>query len=1465
MQFGRYVPFGGRINQLSRIFCSETMFDRSLVPAGSWAVIFIGFAFLVSAPVLGASIVPAAKSEWIYYYQDSHQPGYTGVCFSADQPAAEGLVAQIQADNGWCTSQFVNWHTMWPDTEGATDVRATCPPVGVPYSYFVQHRETRQFRYSVRTTCSQAETQSVGTIERHFFYYCADSESHELFYPPYGSGPKIPACRLKAGKADPDKQSRDRCPKNGDACEGNPIDVATGNKFQRELDYLGSGYVPLVFERHYNSNGSSDSSLGSNWRHNYSRRVERIDLTSVASIARVYRPDGRILTFDNMSGGWKAQPDIAARLTRTSSPDGWSYTDENDTIETYDDTGRLLSIATRAGAITTLSYDVAGLLTTVSDPHGRQLSFQYDVSARISVLTIPGGGTYQYGYDAAGNLSTVTDPDLKVRTYLYNEPTNTGGTALPHALTGIVDEDSQRFATWQYDVMGRAIRSEHASGADRVDAAYNVDGTVTVTDALGAVRTHTLITKQGVRKIASISGTPCRDCGQAVIYVYGSNGLLNDWRDARNTLFARRYTTDGRNLPTGEWKAAGVPGTQNTSYTWHPAFRLPTTITTGNRRISFTHDAAGNVLTRNMTDAGVTPNVSRTWTYTYDSYGQMLTADGPRTDVADVTTYTYYNCTAGHQCGQVQTITNALNHTTTYNTYNAHGQPLTITDPNGVVTTLTYDLRQRLTSRTVGTELTSFTYWPTGLLKKATLPDGSYLEYTYDAAHRLTDINDAENNRVHYTLDAMGNRTNEEVFDPSNALTQTRTRVFNTLNQLWKEIGAAGTPSVTTEFGYDNNGNPTSINAPLTRNTGQTYDELNRLTQVTDPATGLTKYGYNALDQLISVTDPRNKVTSYTYNALGDLTQQVSPDTGTTINTYDSAGNLQTKTDARSKTGTYSYDALNRVTQLIYPDQTIAYTYDQGSNALGRLSGLSDASGSTAWGYDSQGRVTSRQQVIGGLSLSVGYSYTTAGQLQSTTLPSGNAITYGYTNGKVTSLTLNGSTTLLANVLYQPFGPTSGWTWGNATLAVREYDTDGKVTDIDSAGLKGYAYDDAFRITGITDADDPNLSQTYGYDSLDRLTSASGTGLNQSWTYDANGNRLTQGGSQASTYAIATANNRVSSIGGSLTRTYGYDAAGNITSDGTATFTYDDSGRMISVVKAGVTTSYKLNALGQRVSKTTGGVGTYFAYDEAGHLVGEYDNAGGLIQETIWFEDIPVAVLKSNGSGGVNVFYVHTDHLNTPRKITRPSDNAIVWRWDSDPFGSTSANEDPDGDTQVFAFSLRFPGQYYDSETGLYYNYFRDYDPQTGRYVQSDPIGLDGGINTYAYALNNPLLNIDPTGQESIPLPRPIPVPGWAGPAGAVAGAGWAGWEFGSAIYPHIAEPLGDLIDNVCAALNDDLGKRCDKQLKRDGATCRAVARAERAGKRPVGAGARCWASASQRYGNCLAGRDLGPLDTWNN
>lgn len=958
-------------------------------------------------------------------------------------------------------------------------------------------------------------------------------------------------------------------------------------------------------------------------------------------------------------------------------------------------------------------------------------------------------------------LSRVDYADGSAKIYHYEN------TTYPTMLTGISHVEpngtTTRYSTYGYNTAGKATSTEHYGGAGRYDIAYDSATQSTVTDSAGRQTVLTFASHLGIKNvIADVD----QSTGDSVAQTFDSQNRVTCKKDEAGNVTT--YTYNGYqklSMTEGQTGTCSSPATTSATRTTTYAYPSPSDLRLGSTR---TTSVAGGYKTTSTTYAygvgveaylplqitrnGFTPGgsaISRTTTYTYNSDGQVLTVNGPRTDVTDVTTYTYYSCSSpiALPCGLLHTVTNALGHVTTYNTYNAVGQPLTITDANGVVTTLTYDSRRRLSTRTVGTETTTFDYYAAGHVKKVTMPDGSFIAYGYDGAERLTSITDNEGNSVVYTLDSRGNRTEEKSYDPSSALTAKRTRAFNILNQLASETGAAGTSAVTTTFDSDDVGNQTGVNAPLARDTENVYDELNRLKKVTDPANGDTLFGYNQLDQLLSVTDPRGKVTSYSYTDLGDLLEQVSPDTGTTTNTYDSAGNLATTTDSRGSTTTHSYDKLNRVTQSVTTDQTIQYHYDTGTNGKGRLVDVADNSGQTVWTYDPQGRPTSRQQIMSGFSALTNYGYDSYGRPSSITFPSGHVIQYGYTNGKITSITLNGSTTVLSNVLYQPFGPIKGWTWGNSTTTSRTFDQDTKITAISSAGSKSYSFDDAFRITGVTDASNSALNQTLGYDALDRLTSASRTGLSQTWTYDANGNRLTEGGTSASTFTNSSTSNRLSSVSGAITKSYSYDNAGNTQSDGTSTFTYDQRGRMLTATKSSVTTTYSYNALGQRVKKSNSGSTRYFVYDEAGHLLGEYTGSGVPIQEIVWLGDIPVASIRANESGsGVGVFYIHTDHLNTPRKITRPTDSAIVWRWDSDPFGNGAPNEDADGNSLYVAFNLRFPGQYFDSETGLHYNYYRDYDPATGRYVESDPIGLDGGTNTYAYVSGNPVLATDPSG-----------------------------------------------------------------------------------------------------------------------
>jgi len=1340
------------IISMGRMICRANDSVRARVVLILFAELILVWAGLTGNASAG-DFVAADRTPWAYFNKNDTNPQ---PCFTDDTATAQWILSRYLPPTGsWCSTNFSDWAAPWPDTANLTSWYSRCVPPSI--SQFYGHAEERLMHFngsSGGNPCAPVSgPYNASGTTRQTFFFC--DNSHTITTAPEAGGSSIAVCQSLPTLFEPKKQPRHACSDEGGTLCGDPIDIATGNNILSEVDYVGAGVFPLRFERIYNSQSSTPSHVGAGWLHSYSHKLEIKPLTSISTYVIAWRSDGHAVTFQNFQGSsvgaWHQDSDSVERFN------GTSFTDENDNVETYDTSGKLQSVRNRAGAIQTLSYDVTGQLISVTDPDGRQLTFAYNPDGSLATMTDPAGGVYAYGYDGAGNLSSVTYPDSTVRTYIYNEAANTSGANFPSALTGILDESAQRFATFQYDTQERAILSQHSGGADATSVSYNTDGTSTLTDASGTSRTIAFTTLFGVKKISSVSGTACAGCGFKSSYQYSSsNGSLSSTTDFRGIQTQYGYTTDGRLLPNYRAEAANSTIARQVSTTWNAGFRLPASNVESNRTTSFTYDASGNALTRTVTDTSVSPNVSRTWTYTYDSVGRVLTANGPRTDVADVTTYAYYSCTTGYQCGRVHTVTNAAGQVTTYNTYNAYGQPLTITAPNGVVTTLTYDARQRLTSRQTASETTAFDYWPTGLLKKVTLPDASYLFYTYDTAHRLTQVSDALGNAIDYTLDARGNRTAENSYDPANALHRTHTRVFNALNELYQDVNAAGTAAVTTTFGYDNNGNQTSIAAPLSRATSNTYDELNRLKQITDPASGLTRFGYDANDNLTLVTDPRNLTTSYTYTGFGDLKTQMSPDTGTTVNTYDSGGNLSTSTDARGAISTYTYDALNRVTSVAYSlsgttDQTISFAYDSGTNGLGHLTGASDANHSLGWTYDALGRVTNKSQTIGSVTKAVGYGYSN-GNLTSLVTPSGQSIAYGYNaNHQITSVSVNG-TTVLNSVTYEPLGPTSGWTWGNGTTTARTYDADGKISQIVSSGTKTYSYDDAFRITGITDTSTGAASWTYGYDSLDRITSGVSSSIIRGWTYDANGNRRTETGTAASTYTVSTTNNRITGITGALARTYSYDAVGNTTSYSTVAATYNDAGRLKTLTQGGTTETAVYNALGQRIKISGGTAGTVlYAYDEAGHLLGEYDGTGALIEETVWLGDIPVATLRPNGAT-VAIYYIHSDQLNTPRQVTRPSDNAQMWTWFSDPFGTDAANANPSG-AGTFAYNLRFPGQVFDVQAGLHYNHFRDYDPATGRYVENDPIGQQGGLNTYAYVGGDPADAIDPWGLFKVVVP----------------------------------------------------------------------------------------------------------------
>lgn len=545
-------------------------------------------------------------------------------------------------------------------------------------------------------------------------------------------------------------------------------------------------------------------------------------------------------------------------------------------------------------------------------------------------------------------------------------------------------------------------------------------------------------------------------------------------------------------------------------------------------------------------------------------------------------------------------------------------------------------------------------------------------------------------------------------------------------------------PVPVTNYEYDAEGNPTkAIIAPSNRAyaTKHAYDSLGRRTSTTDAKNGLTTFGIDLQDQLTAVTDPRSLITQYQPNGLGDVKQIVSPDTGTDNSTFDVEGNLKTTTDARGVLATYSYDALNRVTQVAYSragstTRNVNFTYDEtGSifgSGIGRLTTTKTQEVSTRFRYDALGRVTQTFHNLG--------------------------------------------STLLDKVVMNPTGAVQSWTWrlgGTGRLHERVFDTNGRIVRHPlGTWVRDITYDDADRISRFTHYNAstaqpvPSVDQSFTYDELDRLIGVAGS-TNWSYAYDANGNRTASAtGTATRAFNVSTSSNRLTGLTNPA-RDMTYDAVGDTLTDvqsgSSANYTaeYFLDGRMATLSQGSAWgVSFAYDAQGRRFyrsawvgSTSNPRVVTLFAYDQDNHLLGEYQADGKPITEYVWFGDTPVAVIKTDATapGGIQIYAIHTDHLDTPRVIV-DAQGQVRWRWMGEPFGANAAEEQPTAGLTALQQNLRFPGQQYDAFGGRHYNHYRDYDPTTGRYVQSDPIGLDGGVNTYAYVLDDPVNFADPYG-----------------------------------------------------------------------------------------------------------------------
>jgi RHS repeat-associated protein len=385
---------------------------------------------------------------------------------------------------------------------------------------------------------------------------------------------------------------------------------------------------------------------------------------------------------------------------------------------------------------------------------------------------------------------------------------------------------------------------------------------------------------------------------------------------------------------------------------------------------------------------------------------------------------------------------------------------------------------------------------------------------------------------------------------------------------------------------------------------------------------------------------------------------------------------------------------------------------------------------------------------ISGINYPVTFVYTPGGKVSSVTYPSGRIVTNTRNAlGKISTVNATGIGDLVSNLSYKPFGGPKGLTngfGGTVNNVAGECDC----LTISNPGQpreRTYGYDANRNLTSIPGTNTPWYSQTFEYDQLNRLTSATGRYGTISYTYDDVGNRLTRDtNGTVETYTYVTGTNRLQAVtGGQNSRTFAYDSNGNITGDGTLNFIYDQNNQLIEVEQgANSIAEYAYNGLGQRVIKQAGANTTVYHYDLDGKLIAESLLDGTTTREYLYMGKVRIAMVDV--AGGNALYHYLNDRLGTPEILT---DASGVVRWEAwyEPFGEAHIHP-----SSNVVNNIRLPGQYFDSETGFHYNYHRYYDPKTGRYLTPDPIGLEGGINLFAYVGNDAVNRIDPLGLAEV-------------------------------------------------------------------------------------------------------------------
>ena len=657
---------------------------------------------------------------------------------------------------------------------------------------------------------------------------------------------------------------------------GNPVNVATGNKFHEETIDVGSDLsIGFAYNSNYPiyRNGSkSINTVAIGWTHEFANTISEVISVNGQNTVFMRRPDGRTIQFNEINGVWTPPIYFKGELTRETSGD-WVYQSPDNVIERYaspsiplltNNFSRLTSVQDEDGKLLNITYSGPGLeIDRISDNFGSYIEFEYQqftlyqrAETRITSIRDDENRVWGFTYDSNHNLTDINYPDTTSKTFHYEDSNH------PHALTGITDRRGVRFATYEYDTERRVNREwHHAKDLNGIDInveelsiVYNQDNTRTITNSRGEVSTYEVEQTNGLWQIKSIIGPGCSSCSNDnTDFIYdANNNLISKTRDGVTTEYGGY---DSKGQYGYKIEAAGTVDAKRTDYTYDTRFIGKITSVTedsvyaGNDKVtSYVYNALGQMTS--MTVSGYEKDgtaINKTTTYEYNGpFNQISLSDGPIPGTADQTVYQYYP-----ETNPVPERRNRLKRVTgpegiidrNHIRWSSTGKVTEEQRPNGITIYNSYDPdTDRLVSvtQTDGAKsvVTQFTYLATGHVESVTSNHGtaeaSTLTLTYDDALRVTRVTDELGNYIEYELDTAGNQTGEYTRDPNGVLKKQINQVFDAYDM----IDTMTQSGVTVNYDYGSNGVLNQQTNGENIISDYSYDNLKRLTQITQDFQG---------------------------------------------------------------------------------------------------------------------------------------------------------------------------------------------------------------------------------------------------------------------------------------------------------------------------------------------------------------------------------------------------------------------------------------------------------------------------------------------------------------------------------------------------------------------------------------------------------------------------------------------------